>query len=31
MFIGKDSVIMKNHETEWISRYLNTPVRLQQI
>ena len=28
MFIGKDSVIMKNHETEWISRYLNTPVEI---
>ena len=22
----KDGVVMKNHETEWISRYLNTPV-----
>lgn len=28
MFIGKDSVIMINHETEWISRYLNTPVEI---
>lgn len=28
MFIGKDSVIMKNNETEWISRYLNTPVEI---